>query len=83
MIKVNDSIYIRPEDRQFVLLRETFDKEKKPVYFPIGYFTSMALAIKKVIQMDFSEEISKDVYSIEQAVKKYEEISQRYEKYII
>ena len=83
MIKINDKYYIKPDDRQFVLLKAFQDKDGKPLYSAIGYYTSMTLAVKQILQIEFADEVEKDTYTLKQAVKKYEEISKRYEKYLV
>lgn len=56
-VKVEENLYIESDDLQFVIRKYNGkeDKNGRPVYTNLGYFTNLSAAIQKLVKIKIKE----------------------------
>ena len=86
MVNVYKDYKIDSDDNQYTLYKETVVKENgktKKTKRPLGYFSSFWRAVKQIIRLEISREISENEMDLAEAVRRIEEKHNEFERLLL
>lgn len=81
MIKVTETYYIKADDRQYTVMKQTFNKDKQEYnYNPLSYPSNLTGAVERIMKLVQADKLDEHDMSLSEALKVCKEINREFKE---